>query len=188
MPKPASPLADAATVFDDVLASYARLAELFLKTPLESVKHLERANATLGDIAACEEKLQQAGQALLAALGEARARQEQLSRDVIAHAPALKDRNQALRDLMDEMGQLAGDVTSLNAIIQERDPTSPSARGKDQADVADVSDKVLALSARAEDLAKRANAAQFEEVSTQAHALFQRLSAIAKKLQKAVGN
>jgi len=176
MPKPTSPLTDAASAFDEVLGQYARLAELFLKTPLASVKHLERANATLTDLASCEEKLSRAGQVLLAALGDARARQETLSRDVIDHAPVLKGRNQELRDLMDEMGLVAGDVATLNTEVQG---------DRTEANVAEVSDKVAALSARAEGLAKRANEAQFEEVSTQAHALHQRLDAIAKKLQKA---
>ena len=182
MPKPPpSPLSEAAVAFDEVLAQYARLAKLFLETPLGSVKHLERSNATLGELAGCEDKLQQAGQRLLAALGEARGRQEQLSHDVIAHAPALQTRNAELRALMDEMGQVAGEVASVNTVIQgeaaDREPI-----------VADVSDRVLALSSRAEDLARRANDAQSEEVSTQAHALHQRLAAIAKKLQKAAGN
>ena len=46
-----TPLVDAAQEFDDQLATYARLGELFLKTPLGSVKHLERANQTLQEIA-----------------------------------------------------------------------------------------------------------------------------------------
>jgi hypothetical protein len=49
-----SVLADAASSFDAELATYARLGKLFLETPLSSVKHLERANHTLGEIAACE--------------------------------------------------------------------------------------------------------------------------------------
>ena len=82
MAKPASPLADAAAAFDDELAAYARLGDLFLKTPLSSVKHLERANTTLGEIAASEERLQAAGQRMVQALAAARAqhRAEGLSR------------------------------------------------------------------------------------------------------------
>ena len=57
MAKQDNALADAAAGFDDELAAYTRLGDLFLKTPLSSVKHLERANATLAEIAACEERL-----------------------------------------------------------------------------------------------------------------------------------
>ena len=80
MTKPdASPLAEAAAVFDHELSAYARLGELFLKTPLSSLKHLERANQTLHEIADCEGRLEAAGAQLIAALSAARGRQEQLA-------------------------------------------------------------------------------------------------------------
>jgi hypothetical protein len=186
MAKPApSPLALAVATFDDELAAYARLAELFLKTPLDSVKHLERANTTLGEIAAIEERLQAAGQGLLQALSGARARQEQLSKDVVAHAPALGARNQQLRDLMDRMSALAADVAALHASVQQDgDVTGPA----QTADPIAVSERVLALSGRAAELAHAAQEAALPEVATQAHALHQRLAAIGAKLQRAAGN
>ena len=71
-----SALVEAAAAFDSELATYTRLGKLFISTPLGSVKHLERANQTLGEIAASEEKLQAAGTALAQALGGVRAQQE----------------------------------------------------------------------------------------------------------------
>ena len=53
MSKSDSALVEAAAKFASELESYARLGDLFLKTPLSSVKHLERANQTLADIAGC---------------------------------------------------------------------------------------------------------------------------------------
>lgn len=182
---PASPLALAVAAFDEQLAAYARLAELFLKTPLDSVKHLERANGTLGEIAAVEERLQAAGQALLQALSGARVRQEQLAKEVVAHAPMLGERNQQLRDLMDRMSALAADVSALHGDVQQDGDVAPAAK---TADPIEVSERVLALSARAEELARAAQESQLPEVATQAHALHQRLSAIGKKLQRAAGN
>jgi hypothetical protein len=186
MSKPeASPLTDAAIAFDTELAAYARLGELFLKTPLSSVKHLERANATLGEIAECEERLQQAGKRLIEALTVARQHQEQLSHDVVAHAPTVQARNQRLKELMLEMGQLATDVAAVNAqvIATNGETGQPS-----KPDPGEVSGAVLVVSARAEQLATTARDAEFEELATQAHALHQRLKAIAAKLQKAAGN
>ena len=92
-----SALATAAATFDAELATYARLGKLFLETPLSSVKQLERANHTLSEIAACEERLQAAGQALVVALSGARQRQEDLAKEVVAHVPNLQARNQRLR-------------------------------------------------------------------------------------------
>ena len=76
-----SELALAAVAFETELEAYKRSGELFMKTPLgSSVKHLERANATLAELAGCEERLQVAGQrsstrsARRAATGDARRR------------------------------------------------------------------------------------------------------------------
>jgi hypothetical protein len=98
-----SPLSDAAAAFDTELSAYTRLGELFVKTPLTSVKHLERANATLAEIAACEERLQGAGQRLVQALATARDQQEQLAKQVVAHVPAVQGRNKRLQELMTEL-------------------------------------------------------------------------------------
>jgi chromosome segregation ATPase len=175
----------AATEFDEQLATYARLGELFLKTPLSSVKHLERANSTLGEIAACEERLQHAGKRLIDALTAARERQEQLSSAVVAHAPALQARNTRLKELMTAMGELAVDVAAVNHKVAT---TNGDAAQPAQADPAEISGEVLALSQRAEVLATNAHDAEFEELATQAHQLHQRLKAIGTKLQKAAGN
>ena len=186
MAKDSSPLADAAAEFDRELGTYARLGKLFLETPLSSVKHLERSNATLADIAQCEERLQLAGQTLVKALASARDQQEVLAKSVVAHVPAVQARNQRLQELMTEMGAVAGEVAGLNDIISKKD-NGDASRGPTQADARDVSTTVLALSDRAEALANTAREAEFEEIATQAHALHQRLQAIGKKLQRAGG-
>src|SRR4051812_27879632 len=113
MAKPDSALADAVAAFDDELAAYSRLGDLFLKTPLSSVKHLERANTMLRDIAACEERLQAAGQRMVQALSEARSHQEQLAGQVVAHIPVIQARNQRLGELMAELSAVAGEVGGL---------------------------------------------------------------------------
>jgi hypothetical protein len=186
MAKTDSPLIQAATQFDEELAIYARLGELFLKTPLNTLKHLERANQTLGEIADCEQRLSDAGKRLIEALTGARSHQEQLSNNVVAYAPTVQARNAKLRELMTAMGELAADVQTVNAQViqrngdQQQDPAKP--------DAGEVSGKVLALSERAEQLAATCRDADFAELGEQAHSLHQRLKAIGTKLQKAAGN
>ncbi len=187
MAKPDSALATAAAAFDEELAAYARLGDLFLKTPLSSVKHLERANATLADIAACEERLQNAGQRMVQALTAARASQEALAQEVVAHVPILQGRNRRLQELMTELTGVASEVGGLNNQIASHRETGDSTRGPTPADARDVSATVFALSERAEKLAASAQQDDFEELATQAHALHQKLQAIGKKLQKAGG-
>lgn len=180
-------LAEAAASFDQELATYTRLGELFVNAPVASVKQLERANTTLAEIAACEERLQAAGQRMIQALAAARARQEQLAKEVVARVPVVQGRNQQLKELMAELTAVAGDVGALNtAITGQRDngdPTRPPAAEAAR----DISAMVLALSERAAQLATGAREAEFEELATQAHALYQRLQAIGKKLHKVAG-
>lgn len=184
MAKQEPALSGAAAAFEAELAAYARVGKLFLETPLTSVKHLERANQTLSEIAACEERLQSAGQHLVQALAEARSRQEQLAKDVVAHVPAIQARNKRLQDLMVDLGAVASEVAGLNDVIARRGDNGDATHGPTVADALDVSSKVLGLSDRAEQLATAAREAEFEELHTQAHALHQRLLAIGKKLQK----
>jgi prefoldin subunit 5 len=180
-----SELVDAASKFDAELAEYMRLGELFLKTPLTSLKHLQRANAALADIAACEERLSAGGQELVQALASTRDRQEQLATQVVAHVPDVRARNQVLQDLMGELNAVASAVAELNANIASRSENGDSTRTPTAADARDVSETVLSLSARAEKLAVSARDAELEELATQAHALHQRLQTIGKKLEKA---
>jgi predicted nucleic acid-binding Zn-ribbon protein len=187
MAKHDTELAAAAAGFDQELAAYTRLGELFVSTSLSSVKHLERANTTLAEIADCEGRLQAAGQRMVQALAAARTRQEQLAKDVVARVPLVQDRNRRLNELMAELSAVAGEVGGLNTAItglrDNGDPTRPPT-----ADTArDVSASLLALSERAAQLAAHAREAEFEELGEQAHALHQRLAAIGKKLHKAGG-
>jgi len=186
MGKSDSALVNAAAAFDEELATYSRLGELFLKTPLNTLKHLERANQTLGELADSEQRLQEAGKQLIEALTAARQKQEDLSRSVIEYAPTLQARNQRLRELMTSMGQLAQDVQQINAVVTAKNGDGQSEPA--EADPADVSTKVLGLSDRADQLATSCREADFAELAEQAHALHQRLKAIGTKLQKAGGN
>ena len=186
MAKSDSPLVQAATQFDEELAIYARLGELFLKTPLTSLKHLERANQVLGEIADCEQRLSDAGKRLIEALTGARQKQEDLSQSVIDYAPTVQARNTKLRELMAAMGELAGDVQSVNTLVLQKN--GDQAADAVKPDPGDVSAKVLALSERAEQLANTCREADFAELAEQAHSLHQRLKAIGTKLQKAAGN
>lgn len=183
MAKSDSPLVQAAAAFAEELAVYTRLGELFLKTPLSSVKHLERSEQTLMDLAACEQRLQAAGQTLSAALADAGRQQQQLSKGVVDHAPALQARKQQLAALMGTMGELASDAAGIMRMVS----SDPQQEGQ-KPDLGEVAPRVLALSERAQQLAASATEAEFDELREQAHALHQRLKAVGEKLQKAGGN
>ncbi len=166
-----STLVAAAIAFDEQVAAYARLAELLLKTPLASVKHVERANETIEEIAATEARLGATGRDLAQAIAAMRDRQQALAEQMIAHLPAVRERSLALRAIVEELKQLAEVTREINAI---------AAGG---AAVLDIEERVADLAARAEALAQRAREAEFEEPATQAHALHQQMLAVGRKLR-----
>ncbi len=168
--RPDSPLATAAIAFDDELTEYARLAELLLRTPLGTTKQLERVNLTIEELAATEQRLSERGRGLVAAIGEARDRQQQLAEQILAHLPAVHARNQALREILGELQQLGSEVRELNA----------SAGG---AAVLELEERVTVLAGRAEAVAVRAREERFEDSATQAHALHQQMLAVVRKLR-----
>jgi hypothetical protein len=170
-PEP-SELVAAADDFDRELAEYYRLGELFLRAPLDTQKHLERANATLQELARCEERLGAAGQRMVAAIATARQRQESLANRVVDHAPKLADRNTAARAMIARLADIATEVAAINQNVT----------GPELTDVPVLAERVLGLSERADALAGEARAADLGELAEQAHALHQRLLAIAKKL------
>lgn len=166
-----SELVAAAIAFDEQLAAYGRLAELLLKTPLASARHLERVNQTIEEVAAVEGRLSAAGQELARAIGAAHQRQQQLAEQMVAHLPEVQRRTQELRDIVDEL-QHFGEVT--------REINAAASGG---AAVAEVEQRVTELAGRAEALATRARTAGFEEVASQAHALHQQMLALGRKLR-----
>ena len=171
-----SALTQAAAAFDDALATYQRLGELFLRSPLETLKHLERANSTLQDLADAETRLQNTGQVLIAAIAGSRDAQQALAQQILERAPALAVRNTRLGELMAALHEIAGEVQKVNAEMA-------SAGTQEHMRTAMVS-----LVERAEALTKAAREAEFPELADQAHALGQRLASITKKLATVAGN
>ncbi|HEY1813547.1 MAG TPA: hypothetical protein VGG74_14445 [Kofleriaceae bacterium] len=170
-PEP-SELVSAAADFDQELAAYYRLGDLFLRAPLDTQKHLERANATLQELARCEERLGAVAQRLVSAIAGARERQQDLAQRVVDHAPKLQDRNVAAKAMLARLGSIAAEVAAINQNVS----------GPDLTDVPVIAERVLALATRSEELAGEAREADLSELAEQAHALHQRLLAIAKKL------
>ncbi|MFT3698819.1 MAG: hypothetical protein QM831_37075 [Kofleriaceae bacterium] len=174
MAKPeASELTTATETFDAALAQYTRLGDLFLRAPLETLKHLERANATLSELADAETKLQQAGQLLITAIASARDKQQAMAQQIVARAPELQHRNGQLAELMKALGAITTDVARINAEVATGQQTS------------DIATQMHAAGVRAHELAQTARDHQFPDLADQAHALHQRLEALAKKLETA---
>jgi hypothetical protein len=179
---------EAADAFAEELATYASLSEAFQRAPLESTKHLERANETLSQIAASEQRLAVCGQRLAEAVGAARERQEALARATLERVPHIRQRMDELRGLLGQFESLGGEAGAINADAAQ---LGREARDKDdkqaQVDRArELAARMLALSQRAQDIAAAARAASFEELANRAHALHQQLLSAHHKLKLAV--
>src|SRR5687768_230688 len=178
--RPTSELVEAAQAFDDELHAYAQLAETLIKTPLSTMRQLERIHETLAEIGACEERLGVTSQRLAAAVTGTRDKQQELARQMIERLPTIKERNEQLRALMGEFEALGNEASALNARAAElKGATDQIAATRE------LATQLEALASRAEQVAQRAREAHLEELASQAHALHQSLAAACKKLQAA---
>lgn len=170
--KEPSALVEAAQAFDEALEAHGRAAELFVRSPLSTTKHLERANELLGEIAAAEKRLAEQGAALAAAINAAHQRQQAGAQAVVDRIPAIKERNEQLQALLATFQSIGADAGALNA------STAASKPDELVASITSISDRAAALAADA-------HTAGFEELAREAHALHQRLASTARKLQSA---
>jgi hypothetical protein len=179
-----SPLAEAAQAFEDELTRYAQLGEAFVRAQLATTKQLERANQAVDEIVAQEQRLGAAGQRLVAAVTEARQRQEALAQAVLDRLPEVRARNEAFRELLGELAAIGVETGELNERAAVISQGGAEAARHDPAS-RELATRMDALQARAGRLAERARDVAFEELASQAHALHQRLLAAWKKLDQA---
>src|SRR6185436_6976225 len=184
--QPGSPLIEAVQAFEGELASYAHLSESFQRAPLTSTRQLERANETLGLIAASEQRLSACGQRLAEAVAQVRDRQEALARATLERVPAVKQRMEELRALLVQFEPVGKEAAALNetaAALGKRGAEPP----ENQTERArTLTDQMHALSVRAQEVAGLARAAEFEELASRAHALHQQLLSAHHKLKLAL--
>lgn len=186
MAKSDSPLAAAAAAYEAEFATYQRLADLFVKTPLNTIKHLDRANESLAELAECEQRLQQNLHNILSVLTETRKVQEGLAGQVVAHAPKFKERKDMLAALTQRVADIAKDASQLNAHAVGKNGDTQTDAAKP--DLGEVSAKVMELADRANELHTSCRDADFDELAEQAHTVHQKLKSLATKLSKAGGN
>jgi DNA repair exonuclease SbcCD ATPase subunit len=182
---PGSPLIEAVQAFEEELSTYGQLSEAFQRAPLTSTKQLERANETLGLIAASEQRLSACGQRLAEAVGGVRDRQEKLARATLERVPAVKQRMEQLRGLLSQFETLGKEAVALNE--------TAAALGKRGTEVENQTERARELTAQMHTLSQRAHEltglardADFEELANRAHALHQQLLSGYNKLKHAL--
>jgi hypothetical protein len=180
-----SPLIEAVQAFEAELTTYAQVSEAFQRAPLGSTKQLERANETLGQIAASEQRLGICGQRLAQAVADARDQQEKMARATLERVPAVKQRMEDLRGLLGQFEALGKEASGLNETAASLGKRSASAENQTER-ARDLTNQMFTLSQRAQELATLARSTDFEELANRAHALHQQLLSGYHKLKMAV--
>lgn len=201
MPKRASDersssLLTAAEAFDAELARFGRLAETARKGPLDSQRGLERAAELLHEAANSEEALASHAQALMAALGEARDRQQTQAEAVRLRADEIQQRTTVLADLLkryEALGEAAKELNGLGQRLAESQRAASEAPGDSgwTSGLKELYDRMTDLAASAEELLVAARDTEFLDIARQAESLRQQLLAARNKvnlLQSSIGS
>jgi hypothetical protein len=185
---PNSTLVAAAAAFDEELQHFGRLAEQAQKRALDSRKALERVAETLKEAVDAEQELGARAQALLAALNAAREQQEQQAAAIRSRAADLERRTKQFTELAGRYQALGVEVASLNQLAQDvlsrrtGDGAAESASFREGLGALDQKMELAAESAQA--LAKDSHEADFDDLSREAHTLFQRIVSAREKVNQ----
>lgn len=182
-------LAVAAEALETELRRFEELADAFGRERLDSEKSLRRAAQSLLALQEAETRLAEQLGALVAAIGTARERQEASAIAVQGRAELVRQRSEALQELMarwEALGREAGEVTRLAQEAQ----TSRETNGDEQIDehgaaFEQVDTRLTALAGSAESLSSAAAAVDFDDLARLAEGLRQQVLAARNKLRLA---
>jgi DNA repair exonuclease SbcCD ATPase subunit len=186
-PEEPSALLAAAEAFDAELARFGRLAEGAGKGALESQRDLERAAELLREAAESEESLAARAQALMAALGRARDRQQTQAETVRRRADEIQGRTTVLADLLqryEALGETAKELNGLGQRLAESQRAAADSPGDPtwRSGLKELYDRMTDLAAGVEELMNAARAAIFPDIARQAEGLRQQLLAARNKV------
>lgn len=189
-----SGLVVAAETLDAELKRYEGLAEGLGRTALSSQKALERAAATLKEVADCDDRLGVRARELVEAITAARERQQQQAQAVHARAMELAERVEIWKELMLSYEGLSQQAAGVNALIQSSlAPVVQSRKASPEGGTPELGEAAIAgleeaharlgqLAEAAEALAEGANTKGFPDVMREADAVRQQLLAARNKL------
>jgi len=178
--KKLSELGLAAAALETELARFEELAQLAMRTPLNSEKNIERAARATMDAAACQDRVAERVQALVAVIADARDRQQATAERVVARAQEIQRRGEDVTALMQRFGALGGDARDLVTLMQ-----GLAGLPKDDvaARIAEIQTKMTTVVADSEEVAKAALAIEMTDIARQADSIRQQLHAAKNRLK-----
>ena len=183
-----SDLTDAAQALDAELRRYEELATALARERLDTEKNLRRAAQALNALRECDARLGENVQALVAAIGAARERQQASAEVVQTQAERIRARGESLTALLarwQALGEHAGEV---NHLIQRlasapREENGTSDSPERESAFADVDARLGRLADDAEGLSATAEAEGFGDLGRQAESLRLQLLSARNKLR-----
>ncbi len=189
-----SGLVVAAEALEAELKRYEGLAEGLGRTALSSQKALERAAATLKEVADCDDRLGVRARELVEAITAARERQQQQAQAVHARATELAERVETWKELMLRYEGLSQEAAGVNTLIQTSlAPAVQSRKASPEGGPPELGEAAIAgleeaharlgqIAEAAEALAQGAHTKGFPDVMREADAIRQQLLAARNKL------
>ena len=173
-----SGLAAVAEGLDAELCRYEALAMGFQRERLDSEKSLRQAARTLQELEDSEVRLGQHLQSLVAAIGSARERQEQLALAVQERARQMRQRSTDLADLLarwEALGKAAADVNRLVQQVASTIEQMGGEAGPDAVAFREIDDRLGRLADDSQELSRAAEAEAFVDLGKLADSLRLRL-------------
>lgn len=183
-PAPVSELIQAATQLEAELDGFAKLTRLVEKEPLTSRRSLERASATLSQVATTDERLGPAMRGLMTALDGLRARHQVQADALAVRAEEVRVRSEAYAGLLDRLSALGARAAELNTALVEVTASEEASRGDLVAKIDAALAKMAEVSEAVASLRRDCREQRFEDVEREVDRLEGQLTGARNKLLK----
>jgi hypothetical protein len=183
--KERSELVEAAEGLEEELGRFEGIAAETMRASLDSQKSLERAAHLLKNVVSAEERVAERVNALVAAVGRARARHHERAQEIERRATEIETRGRAYASLMEDFAAIG---SSAAAVTQKLVAVASSSAEDRESALATAGQEVAELAERARELAERAAAESFLDVSRQAEGLRQQLLSGLNKIRLKMEN
>jgi hypothetical protein len=169
------------------LRKYEELTATAARVPLTSEKGIERAARAVADASESEKRVVSHAQALVQAIHAARAGQESATEALNACAARIEERRAVLKSLLARFEMVGEVARALNAALQKvalhkAESGADAGGGEAREALAAVESGMQVCAGHAQDVARDAAAADFEELGRHADGLRQQMLAAKNRL------
>lgn len=185
--QPMSALAGAAENLEDELRRFERLAEQIDGTELTSGRNLERVAKQLQEVADLDDRLTDKVKTLVAAVTEARDRQQRSAQRIHERALFLQERTSIFQELLKRYEEIGKEAGALNESLQDFARRREAQKsGSPNADLVgrlqELQEQMGRVAGSAEELTRAAEEKEFTDLARQADSIRQQLLAAKNKM------